>query len=185
MYSRLTLANSLSASRFGLAALAAWATAVTQWQIAGAAVVLAVASDVADGWVARRFGNTSVFGGVLDHAADATFVTTLLLMLSIMGIVPAPLVVLVPAAFLQYVLDSQTLAGHPLRSSWLGRNNGIAYFVLAGFPVMQHALDVYLLPEQTFYWVGWLLVTTTLISMFDRYWTWRKLSRHASEANGD
>ena len=42
---------------------------------AAALFAIAVATDFADGWVARRYGEVSALGGLVDHAVDATFVT--------------------------------------------------------------------------------------------------------------
>ncbi len=135
-----------------------------------AAIVLwtAIVTDVADGYIARKYHQTSALGGLLDHSSDAFFVTLLLLSLAALGIVTFVLPALVAAAFIQYTLDSRALSGHSLRSSQLGRYNGISYFVLAGFPVMQHAMQVTVIPENYFIWLSWGLVITTVISMTDR-----------------
>ena len=85
-----------------------------------------------------------------------------------LGLVPLLLPILVMAAFTQYTLDSSALAGQPLRASLLGRYNGILYFVLAGFPIMQHALNTYLLPDIAFMYFAYLLIVSTLISMTER-----------------
>ena len=74
----------------------------------------------------------------------------------------------IPAAFIQYMLDSKALAGQPLKASSLGRYNGISYFVFAGFPVMQLTLGITLIPFSWFVWIGWGLVVTSIISMVDR-----------------
>ena len=66
------------------------------------------------------------------------------------------------------MLDSKSLAGKPLKTSLLGRYNGICYFILAGFPVMQHALQITLISNDYFPWLGWGLVLSTAISMIDR-----------------
>ena len=78
---------------------------------------------------------------------------------------------LVVAAFAQYSLDSKALAGAKLRANWLGRTNGIAYFVLVGVCIGFALLG---LPQWLPLLLSWLLSATTLISMFNRgqYW-WR------------
>ena len=82
-------------------------------------------------------------------------------------------------AFAQYMLDSDALKGKPLRASQLGRYNGIAYFVLAGFPVMQLTLGLTPIPFDYFVYLGWGLVITTLISMTDRAVTLYRVRRGA------
>src|SRR5512134_1964250 len=124
-----TRANALTALRLlcgpllvlALLDRAAFAAALLFW--------FAVATDLLDGRVARRFGESSTLGGFLDHATDAAFVSLGLAALVLRGEAPSPLPVLVALAFLQYTLDSRVVQGGALRASGLGRWNGIAYFV--------------------------------------------------------
>lgn len=131
----------------------------------------AVATDVADGRIARARGESSALGGLLDHATDASFVTLGLLALAFEGIVPFALPVLVLAAFAQYVLDSKSLAGRALRASALGRWNGILYFVPPGVIATRDGLALGWPPNEWVRGVGIALVASTLISMADRAWT--------------
>ena len=129
---------------------------------------LAVASDVFDGRLARARGETSAFGGLLDHASDAIFVTLGQAALVKTGWVPALLPVLIIAAFLQYVFDSRILARRDLRASFLGRWNGIFYFIPPGVIVTREALGLALPSDRIVFCFGWVLVVSTLISMADR-----------------
>ena len=45
------------------------------WLVSGGLFLLAVASDLVDGALARRRDQVTKIGGLIDHAADATFVT--------------------------------------------------------------------------------------------------------------
>jgi hypothetical protein len=82
--------------------------------------------------------------------------------------VPAPLPFLVALAFLQYTLDSKSLAGQPLRASFLGRWNGIFYFVMVGIPVVRDALGLAWPGPGLVMAIGWAMVASTVISMGDR-----------------
>jgi len=168
LMSHLNLPNLLSASRLVMAVLMIWLVAESEWLIAAALIWLAVATDVLDGFLARRLGSSSSMGGVLDHGSDALFVTAIIFALTFHGWAPIVLPILIPAAFLQYLLDSRALQGQPLRASFLGRYNGIAYYFYAGWPVQQHALGLTPIPFDWFIWIGWGLVMTTVISMLDR-----------------
>ena len=130
---------------------------------------VAIVTDVADGYLARRMNIVSPIGGFADHASDATFVTLLLATHAWFGVITPVLPLLVPITFIQYALDSRILAGKPLRASILGRYNGVFYFVLAGFPIMQHALGLYPLSAVMLHGFAWILVTTTVISMGERF----------------
>jgi cardiolipin synthase len=174
----LTRANALTGLRFLLAPALAWAMQADAAGAALAAFALAVATDFADGRVARRFGEASALGGFLDHATDATFVAAGLASLAFAVRIPAPLPPLVLAAFAQYALDSRR-AGAPLalRASALGRWNGVAYFVLLGIPVVRDGLALGWPSDGLVRALGWVLVATTVASMLDRGLAWLRARR--------
>jgi len=145
-----------------------WAIAGLQWRIAAGLFVLAVATDLLDGPVARRRGEVSPLGGLVDHATDAFFCTVVLAALALVDLAPAALPLLVAAAFVQYTADSRALAGKALRTSRIGRYNGIAYFVVAGIPIIRNALGWEWPPDSLVLALGWLLVASTVVSMADR-----------------
>ena len=138
------------------------------WPLAALTLCIAIATDLADGHIARLRNQTSALGGLLDHSSDAVFIASSLFALSFHGLIPIILPVLVVLAFLQYTFDSKALSGQPLRTSSLGRYNGIAYFVMAGIPIIQNALQLKLIPDVYIPWLAWGLVVTTIISMLDR-----------------
>jgi CDP-diacylglycerol---glycerol-3-phosphate 3-phosphatidyltransferase len=165
---RFSWANGISATRVAIVVPCVIAILQQAWSYAAACFVYAVISDFGDGIVARRRGEVSAFGGLLDHAADALFVTTALAALAALGLIPAVLPLLVAAAFGQYVWDSNALRGVALRASTLGRWNGIAYYVLTGIVVVGHALSPGWPPPSWSVGFAWLLVATTAVSMSDR-----------------
>ena len=182
-----TLANALSVARLGLAApVSVYAVFAQQWRLAAGVFVVAVASDVLDGFFARRRQTVSALGGLLDHGADAFYVTVTLWAIAYteaqqrVDAVPGILPFFIALAFAQYLLDSKALAGKPLRGSVLGRVNGIAYFALAGVILFRNALELAWPPTIAIYWFGLLLVATTLASMFDRLRALMKTSSPAA-----
>lgn len=163
-----TWANALSLLRLALVPLLGAAILHGQHRAAGALFALAVATDLADGPLARRRGEASALGGLLDHAVDATLCVVGLAAWAHRGELPTLLAPLVAVAFVQYVLDSRALDGRPLRASALGRWNGIAYYVLVAVPIYRDALG---LAWPGAAWVraaGWVLVAATLVSIGDR-----------------
>jgi CDP-diacylglycerol--glycerol-3-phosphate 3-phosphatidyltransferase len=136
----------------------------------------AVATDVADGRVARRYGEVSPWGRIVDHAVDATFVTTGTAALALTGALPAALSFLIALAFVQYAVDSgwagQT-AVRPsrlgaVRPSRLGHWNGIAYYVIVAVPIMRDALGLGWPGPPWVLAAGWILVATTVLSIIAR-----------------
>lgn len=163
-----TWANLLTAIRTLSIAPCAWAIVSGHWPLAAALFVVAALTDLLDGPLARRFGHASALGGLLDHATDALFVVVAVAALAWAGYGNWLLAPLIAAAFIQYALDSRVLAGQQLRASWLGRNNGILYFVLVGIPVIRNALTLSWPADLWINLFSWLLVATTLTSMLDR-----------------
>jgi len=164
----LTRANALSLSRLAIAPALALAIGSGHRLGAAALLLLAIASDFADGAVARRYGEASPLGGLVDHATDATLVVLGLGALAARGELPRALAPLAAVAFAQYALDSRTLAGRPLRASRLGRWNGIAYYVLVSVPVFRDALGLSWPGPAWMRPAGWVFVASTLVSMLDR-----------------
>jgi len=163
-----TRANALTLLR--LLAAPALVVAVRDDAVAAAAALfaLAVATDFADGWVARRYGEASRLGGLVDHAVDATFVTCGTAALASRGVLPGALPPLIAIAFLEYAWDARRARSRGLRPSALGRWNGIAYYVAIGVPVIRDALGLGTPGPVLVRSIGWLLVVTTLVSIGTR-----------------
>ncbi|HEX7792866.1 MAG TPA: CDP-alcohol phosphatidyltransferase family protein [Vicinamibacterales bacterium] len=136
------------------------------------ALCVAIASDYLDGPIARRTGTASAKGQLFDHSTDCLFVTGGLAGAAIAGAVTPILPVLIPFAFGQYVVDSYVWhRQRQLRASFLGRWNGILYFVpivlVAAARLPFPASFASLLRIATGV-LGYLLVTSTIVSMIDR-----------------
>ncbi len=163
-----TWANALSVLRLLLAPPCAYTIWLGAWRSAVVLFAVAVVTDVFDGIVARRRGQATPLGGLLDHSIDAIFVTTTLSTLALIGVVPVLLPPLVIAAFSQYVWDSAALQGAPLRASALGRWNGVGYYALVGTVVVANALGLGWPSPAVLNALAWLLILSTLASMGDR-----------------
>ena len=127
------IANALTAIRLLLVLPMAFALArpdlLAPWLVA-LLLSVAIASDYLDGPVARRAGTASSRGMLFDHITDCLFVTCGLAGAAVAGSITAILPVLIPLAFGQYVIDSYVwFRQRELRASFLGRWNGILYFV--------------------------------------------------------
>lgn len=166
----LTLANSLSIFRLVVAPVLAWMILSNRWLTASFLLILAILSDIFDGRIARRKKQDSAFGGLLDHSCDAFLVAVLLFVLSKTHGIPLFLPLLVLGSFLQYVLDSKALSGHKLRTSFLGRSNGIAYYVLASICIFTEGLGINF-SGNLFIVFAWVLISSTAVSMSERLWT--------------
>lgn len=135
-------------------------------------LLLAIASDYFDGKVARFRGTASPAGQIFDHTTDFLFVTTGLAGAAIAGLVNVFLPLLIVAAFTQYVLDSHFFYREKqLHMSFLGRWNGILYFVplcliAASRLTIFSDLERFLLLTVTI--CGWGLLVSSGLSILDR-----------------
>jgi phosphatidylglycerophosphate synthase len=163
----LTWANALTLNRLLLCLPLYLFISSASWLWASVCLFFAVLSDIFDGKVARKQGNTSPLGGFFDHATDAILVTTSCVALAQSELISFWLAWLIPAAFIQYSLDSRILSGHALRSSALGRANGIGYFVLVCCTVGSHLLGWTWL-QSIIPMFSWALVASTVVSIADR-----------------
>jgi cardiolipin synthase len=129
---------------------------------------IAVVTDLLDGHLARRRGESSALGGLIDHSVDAIFVTAGLAALSAVGAVPVGLPPLIALAFLQYSAAARPSAGVALSGSSLGRWNGIAYYVLLAIPLVRDATALGWPSASLVRALAWCLVATTAASIFSR-----------------
>jgi CDP-diacylglycerol--glycerol-3-phosphate 3-phosphatidyltransferase len=149
--------------------------------LAAGVLALAIATDVLDGVIARRRGTASAAGRLFDHTTDCLFVTAGLAAGAMRGDVPWVLPGLVVAAFGQYVADSYWLhRGRSLRTSRLGRWNGILYFVPLVVDILIRLGWTGLQPVLALF--AWILVASTIVSMGERLWAVRGLRRTARES---
>ena len=163
-------ANLLTLLRLLIAPLLVWLLLNEDWWPAAITLFIAILSDIFDGKIARKMNQASAFGGLFDHATDAIFVSSAAWALAQLGLINQFLWTLIVLAFVQYTLDSKALSGKVLRSSTLGRYNGIAYFVLVCICVGFQCLSLQLL-NPMLAWAAWVLVATSLISMGDRLYS--------------
>ena len=167
------MANLLTGLRLLLVPPAAAAFAVESLLPPLALAILllaAIASDFLDGKLARASGTASAAGQFFDHATDCLFVTACLAGAAIAGAAPWLLPPLIAAAFLQYVLDSRYPQGRKsLRMSFLGRWNGVFYFVplilITAARLIEPLRETLLLTTSL---LCYALIPTTLLSMADR-----------------
>lgn len=167
------MAHLLTGVRLGLALPLAVAFARPDFLHAGLVAGLlatALATDCADGLVARRRGTASAAGRLFDHATDCFFVTAGLTGAGLAGLVPPALPVLVAVAFGQYVLDSYFVHRRKrLRMSTVGRWNGIGYFVplvLVATARLEAPGLTGLMPAARL--TAYLLIVSTVVSIVDR-----------------
>jgi phosphatidylglycerophosphate synthase len=169
------MANALTAVRLALALPGAIALARPELLEPGVVALLiglAIVTDFLDGPVARKQGTASASGMLFDHGTDCLFVTSGLTAVAIAGSITPILPALIPLAFGQYVVDSYVWhRQRQLRASFLGRWNGILYFlpiVLVATSRLPFPAGFASLLRLAAGALAYVLAASTLVSMLDR-----------------
>lgn len=167
-------ANSLTFGRLCLAPALGWSIARVEWWLAACIIIAAIITDVFDGKLARRQNTVAPLGALFDHGTDAILVSVGAWALAEAGVINPWLWPLITLAFLQYALDSRVLTGHVLRTSKLGKYNGIGYYILICAAIGSEISRSFA-ADQSLSWLqvgvslaAWLLLISTLASMTDR-----------------
>ncbi|RDB15356.1 putative cardiolipin synthase (CMP-forming) [Hypsizygus marmoreus] len=90
-----TLPNILTTSRIIACPILGWSILQGDFQLATALLVYAGLTDLADGYLARRYKMQTVLGTILDPAADKTLMTTLTVTLAMQELLPIPVAVII------------------------------------------------------------------------------------------
>ncbi|KAJ7504248.1 CDP-alcohol phosphatidyltransferase-domain-containing protein [Mycena galericulata] len=90
-----TLPNLLTVSRIIACPILGWSIVQGHFELATSLLVYAGLTDLADGYLARRFKTQTVLGTILDPAADKALVTTLAVTLTMKGLLPLPLTAII------------------------------------------------------------------------------------------
>ncbi|KAK6967118.1 putative cardiolipin synthase [Favolaschia claudopus] len=90
-----TFPNLLTISRIVACPILGWSIVEGQFHVATSLLVYAGLTDLADGYLARRYKSQTVLGTILDPAADKMLMTTLAVTLTMKGLLPLPLAVII------------------------------------------------------------------------------------------
>jgi len=185
----MTLANRITVFRIALSPVfAALFACWTLWHDAAwlialwAVFLVSEASDIADGWVARKRGETSDVGKLLDPFSDVVSRLTIFLCLLLAGLAPLWffLTVLYRELSMMFLRTVTMKRGVALAANSGGKIKAWLYFIasLAGLVVM------------TFGWSGpwpfwtltalWIVAAAQSVFSFARYYAgYRRLGRSA------
>jgi cardiolipin synthase (CMP-forming) len=157
--------NIVSFARLCVVPLAFWLVLERQLGSAFWLFVAAGLSDAFDGWLARRYGGNAV-GAVLDPVADKALLVTMFIALTVIGVLPDWLTILVVFRDLLIVGGIAVLAvlGHAvaIRPLYVSKVNTVLQIMLVGVVLLERGLGVGD-PALTMAMI-WLVAATTLMS---------------------
>jgi cardiolipin synthase len=154
------LPNAITVLRAALIPLQAWLLLQRSYEPAFALFVASGVSDLADGWIARRFDLRTRFGAIADPLADKLTMLTVAVLLAQQGWLPWWFAALVVGRDLLIVAGAaayHVLIGHvEMQPSWISKLNTVLEFV---FLASMLALAAGHLDDGA--WYGVLLAVTT------------------------
>ncbi len=135
LFLALSIPNLITLARIVLVPVVVWAILAGQAGLAFSLFVVAGVSDAVDGFLAKRFGMTTVLGAYLDPLADKALLVSIYVTLGINSELPLWLVILVVSRDIMIVggVLLSWLLGHPMKVKPLivSKLNTLAQIVLA------------------------------------------------------
>ena len=131
------LPNAITVLRAALIPLQAWLLLRGDYGLAFALFVVSGLSDLADGWIARRFDLRTRFGAIADPLADKITMLTVALLLATQGWLPWWFALLVVGRDLLIVAGACayhfTIGTVEMAPSWISKiNTSLQFVLLAG-----------------------------------------------------
>lgn len=144
------------------------------WAKVGAVVLLGlmIASDMLDGWLARRLKCSSTFGRLLDHCCDVSFVLVALSVFAIQQRVPWSLPLAIVWAFGLYMVDSwrRTSQRPRLLGSRLGHLVGILNYVVVATVTINLVAQTPVIPLNVIRGLCYGVTALAFLSGAERLW---------------
>ncbi len=147
-------------------------TTVTHEWLALAIFLVAAATDLLDGYLARRWGQVTTIGTLLDPIADKLLISSALISLVQVNAVPGWMVILIVGReFAISGLRSIAAAeGYTIRASDLGKTKMVAQVTAISFLLVSiHHPEIAALS----YWMMWVVVLFAVLSAigyFRKFW---------------
>jgi cardiolipin synthase len=181
--STLSIPNLITLGRILLVPIVVWAIASGAMDVAFILFLAAGISDGVDGFLAKRFGMTSVLGAYLDPLADKALIVSIYLTLGINGEIPRWLVILVVSRDILIVggIILSWLMGSPLkiRPLLVSKLNTVAQILFAcvvlgslGFHIKADLVELVLMG---------LVAALTLLSIAAYLTEWMRHMNSATE----
>ena len=106
--------------------------------------LVAFLTDIADGWIARHFNQISKLGRILDPAADKWMTFTVIICITVDGIIPLWAVIVFFCKELCMAIGGYFMyrrLGDVIPSNWLGKLSTGVFFLVCGALVLVKDID--------------------------------------------
>jgi cardiolipin synthase len=173
------LPNSITGMRLMGVPATIWFLLEDQWVVATWIFLVAALSDGLDGYIARKFNQTTAIGAALDTVTDKALSLSVLAVLTSFGLVPiwvALAIVIRDGVIVVGALAYRGMAGHlEIQPTLLGKANIFAEYAMLAL-VLGHEASI--VPGEA--WLSpmfWLVFVTTVASGMQYVWIWGNKAR--------
>ena len=118
--------------------------------------IIDIVTDVLDGYIARKFKICSKLGGILDVSGDFSFIFLIIIALTIRGVFPPFVLIVVIVMFLQFLITSKIKK--PIYDP-IGKYYGSFLFIILGITLID--FDAYL---HNFILISFIIFTLLSVS---------------------
>ena len=143
-----------------------------QGRWAAAVFAIAASTDYLDGYLARRWGVSTLTGSFLDTTADKVMVAGVLIALTSIGQASpwAVMIIVCREVMVMGLRGSVAVSGKVIRSSQLGRTKAAVQFV--AIILLLLGVNQRLGPTGIGEWALWIAAALTVASAADYLWRW-------------
>lgn len=180
----LNVPNLITGLRFLLIPLLAVLLVARRYEAAAVVFAISAVSDLADGYIARRWNLRTRVGAIADPLADKLTMLTVAVIMAMQGLLPVWLAAAIVArdvVIMVGALAFQLLIGRvEMRPSWLSKFNTALEFCLLAALLADAARMI-----EVTYWLEplfSLVLTTIVVSGVHYVWLWGRRAWHARTA---
>lgn len=180
----MNIPNILTVIRFILVPIFGYYLCKEQFVVAVILFVVACITDILDGVIARKYNLITSFGKLADPLADKLMQLTALTILSIQGIIPLPVLIIVLAKEIFMVLGSILIykkVNFVVQANWYGKMTTVIFsLAIAMTIVLQSGRMVNAYTEVLINIFVFVAVFSTLFSFFMYSMEFRKLTNNTN-----
>lgn len=133
--------------------------------VASIFLIISGFTDVADGYIARKYNFVTDFGKLMDPLADKATQVSTLLVLVVQGIIPLWILLVVVIKEFILIVGASFLYGKDLvvSSKWYGKVSTVLFYVAIFFSMMFRQFNLSFTFDQYIYYLGVILTLFSLV----------------------
>lgn len=153
--------------------------------VAAIFLVISGFTDVADGYIARKFNFITDFGKLMDPLADKVTQVATLVVLVVQGIIPLWILIIVLVKEFLLVIGASFLYGKDLvvSSKWYGKVSTVLFYVAIFISMISKQFDLNLVFDTYIYYLAVAFTLFSLVMYFKAFFVKDYLKKENAKNN--